>query len=136
VFLSGSGKKGAFTQKDYLAQVLSPHIESILEDFGTYTHALNLEPLFIEDGNSAYSYKTTSNCCAQYRTKHGIILMPHPSTSPDMNLIEKCWRWIKQSLYRRRRQPTTKAEMQQFVLEEWDRIPQKWINELIDKQEH
>jgi len=26
--------------------------------------------------------------------------------------------------------------MQQFVLEEWDKIPQKWINELIDKQEH
>jgi hypothetical protein len=26
--------------------------------------------------------------------------------------------------------------MKQFVLEEWERIPQKWINELIDKQEH
>jgi transposase len=62
--------------------------------------------------------------------------MPHPSTSLNMNPIEKCWRYIKQSLYRRRHQPTTKAEMQQFVLEEWDRIPQKWINELIDKQEY
>jgi transposase len=36
--------------------------------------------------------------------------MPHPSTSPDMNPIEKCWRWIKQALHRRKRQPTTEAE--------------------------
>lgn len=136
LFLDGSGKKGAFTQEDYLTQILSPHIESILEDFGTHTHALGLEPLFMEDGNSAHGHKSTRNCCAQYRTKHGIILMPHPSSSPDMNPIEKCWRYIKQSLHRRRHQPTTEAEMRQFVLEEWDRIPQKWINELIDRQEH
>ena len=43
---------------------------------------------------------------------------------------------IKQALHRRRRQPTTEAEMRAMVLEEWDRIPQEWINELILKQEH
>jgi len=57
VFLKGSGKTGAFTQKDYLAQILMPYIEPILEDFGTHTHALRLEPLFIEDGNSAYGHQ-------------------------------------------------------------------------------
>ena len=34
VFIQGSGKNGAFTQKDYLAQVLKPHIQSMLADFG------------------------------------------------------------------------------------------------------
>jgi hypothetical protein len=50
------------------------------------------------------------------RTQHGIILMPHPSTTPDM----------KQSLHRRRKQPTTEAEMEAMVLEEWERhsLPQ------------
>jgi transposase len=62
--------------------------------------------------------------------------MPHPSTSPDMNPIKKCWRRIKQALHRRRRQPTTEAEMEAMVLEEWDRIPQEWINKLILKQEY
>jgi transposase len=62
--------------------------------------------------------------------------MPHPSTSPDMNLIEKCWRRIKQALHRRRHQPTIKAEMEVMVLKEWDRIPQEWINELVLKQEY
>jgi hypothetical protein len=28
------------------------------------------------------------------------------------------------------------AEIKTIVLEEWDRIPQDWINELILKQEH
>jgi hypothetical protein len=32
--------------------------------------------------------------------------------------------------------PTTEAEMETMVQEEWDRIPQEWINELILKQEH
>lgn len=38
--------------------------------------------------------------------------------------------------YGRRRQTTSEAEMGAFVLEEWDRMPQKWIHELIDRQEH
>jgi len=64
----------------------------------------------MEDGNSAHGHKSTRNCCAKWRTAHGIILMPHPSTSPDMNPIEKCWRRIKQALHRRRKQPTTVAQ--------------------------
>jgi len=43
---------------------------------------------------------------------------------------------IEQALHRRRRQLITEAEMQQMVMEEWERIPQEWINQLILKQEH
>jgi hypothetical protein len=32
--------------------------------------------------------------------------------------------------------PTTEAEMEAMILEEWERIPQDWINELVLKQEH
>lgn len=137
IFVDGTGKKGAFKQVDYLTQVLE-YLPPILEAFALITHILrpSVEPLFMEDGNSAHGHKSTTNCCAQYRSKHGIILLPHPSTSPDMNLIEKCWRWIKQALHRREHQPTTEAEMRAAVLEEWEAIPQEWINKLILKQEH
>jgi transposase len=138
IFVHGFGKRGAFIQKDYLAQVLAPHLEGIVNAFATITHLLRLsiEPLFMEDSNSAHGHKSTRNCCAQFRTKHGIILMPHPSTSPDINLIEKCWRRIKQALHRRRHQPIIKAEMEAMVLKEWDKILQEWINKLVLKQEH
>jgi hypothetical protein len=80
LFLRGSGKKGAFTQVDYLSQILAPHIEGIVNAFAAITHLLRpaVEPLFMEDGNSAHGHKSTSNCCAKWRTKHGIILMPPP----------------------------------------------------------
>jgi hypothetical protein len=92
IFLYRFGKIRAFTQKDYLAQILKPHLTPILEAFAAITHLLRptAEPLFIEDGNLAHGYKSTGNCCARWRTTHGIILMPHPSTSPNMNPIEKC----------------------------------------------
>jgi hypothetical protein len=104
IFVHGSGKQGAFPQVDYLYQVLSG-IQPILEAFAVITHLLRpfAETLFMEDGNSAHGHKSTRNCCARYRTEHGIILMPHPSTSPGINPIEKCWRRIKQALHRRRR---------------------------------
>jgi transposase len=123
---------------DYLAQVLKPHIQGILESFAAITHQLQptAEPLFMKDGNPAHGHKSVTNCCAKWRTKHGVILMPHPSTSPDMNPIEKCWRRIKQALHRRKLQPKTEAEMRAAVTEEWETIPQQWINELIEKQEH
>ena len=120
LFIKGSGKTGAFTQRDYLAQVLEPHIRPILEAFTAITHLLapTTEPLFMEDGNSAHGHKSSRNCCQRFRTEHGIILMPHPSTSPDMNPIEKCWRWIKQALHRRKHQPTNKAEIEAAVTKE------------------
>ena len=92
LFLHGSGKKGAFTQPDYLSQILAPYLEGIMNAFAAITHLLCpiVEPLFIEDGNSAHGHKSTSNYYAKWRIKHGIVLMPHPSTSPDMNLIKKC----------------------------------------------
>ena len=138
LFIQGSGKSGAFKQTDYLAQILEPHLEGFIDDFATITYSLSpvAEPLFMEDGNSAHGHKTTRNCCAKWRTAHGIVLMPHPSTSPDINPIKKCWRWIKQRLHRRQHQPTNEEEMQAAVTEEWDAIPQEWINSLIDKQEH
>ena len=104
LFIHGTSKLGAFKQKDYLAQILQPHIQPILEAFAAITHRLRplVEPLFMEDGNSAHGHKSTTNCCARWRTAYGIVLMPHPSTSPDMNPIEKCWRRIKQALHRRK----------------------------------
>jgi transposase len=126
VFVHRTGKTGALKQVDYLAQVLEPHIRPILEAFARKTHELrpSAEPLFMEDGNSAHGHKSTTNCCQRYRTKYGIILMPYPSTSPNMNPIEKCWRWIKQALHRRKHQPTTVQEMEAAVTEEWEKIPQ------------
>jgi hypothetical protein len=90
IIIQGHGKGGAFIQTDYLAQVLELAIEYIPEDFGLVTVELGYRPTFIEDSNPTYSHKSINNLCAIYREKHGIQLLNHPSTSPDLNPIEKC----------------------------------------------
>ena len=69
IFVQGTGKHGAFKQVDYLAQVLQPCIRAILLAFTLVIYALPIleEPLFIEDRNSAHSYKSTKNYCAKFR---------------------------------------------------------------------
>jgi hypothetical protein len=42
-----------------------------------------------------------------------------------MNLIKKYWRRIKQTLHRRKYQPTNEAEIPAAVTEEWEAIPQE-----------
>jgi hypothetical protein len=132
VHIYGTGKNSAFKQTDYLGQVLEPYIQSFLEAF----RAICGTPQFIEDGNSAHGHKSLTNPCARWRASHSILLFPYPAISPDMNPIEKCWRRIKQALHRRQIQPTTEAEIVAAVLEEWNNIPQQWINGLIEQQEH
>jgi hypothetical protein len=45
IIIQGHGRGGAFIQTDYLAQVLEPAIEVILEDFGLVTAELGYAPL-------------------------------------------------------------------------------------------
>jgi hypothetical protein len=89
LFLHGSGQNGAFTQKDYLAQILKVHLQPILKAFAAKTHQLHptANPLFIEDGNSAHGHKSITNCCQRWRTEHGIVPMPHPSMSLIWTLL-------------------------------------------------
>jgi hypothetical protein len=58
------------------------------------------------------------------------------STRKNVSLRKASWHDFSSTvLQRRRKQPTNMAD-KSMLLEEWDRIPQEWINELILKQEH
>ena len=137
IFLKGSGKGGSLTQLDYLAQVLQGGLQDFLAEFALITReAHQQEPLFMEDGNSAHGKKSATNPCAQFCWKHRIKTTIYPAIFPDMNPIEKCWRAMKQSLHRCKKQPTNEQEMQDAILEEWEALDQDWINSLILEQKH
>jgi hypothetical protein len=79
-------------------------------------------PTFIEDSNPAYSYKSITNPCAIYREKYSIQVLNHPSTSPNLNLIKKCWRAMKQSLHRCKIQPINEIDIANAMIEEWNAL--------------
>ena len=90
----------------------------------------------MEDGNSAHGHKSLFNPCALFRTLCNIPLLDHPSFSPDMNPIEKIWRRLRYQMDLRPRLPSNVQELETALLEEWDLIPQEFINKEILKQHH
>jgi len=55
--------------------------------------------------------------------------MDWPSNSPDLNPIENLWAIVKGRV--ERRQPKNITELERFMIEEWDNIPQNIIINLI-----
>jgi hypothetical protein len=58
LFVKGIGKNGAFTQKNYLEQVLEKALVGILGAFRQITLLEGLQPQFMEDGNSAHGHES------------------------------------------------------------------------------
>jgi hypothetical protein len=65
LFVKGTGKSGAFTQNNYLEQVLEKALVGILGAFRQITLLEGLQLQFIEDDNSAHSHRSTNNICAK-----------------------------------------------------------------------
>jgi hypothetical protein len=86
IWLDGTGKNGAFFQKDYVAQVLEPYLEQILAEFGTKCGG---SPIFMEDGNAAHGLKSTKNPVYLWEKFHKILLLNWAASSSDMNPIKQ-----------------------------------------------
>ena len=54
-------------------------------------------------------------------------LRPWPADSPDLNLIEPIWDQLERRVRDRPNQPKTVAELENALIEEWNNIPQRNI---------
>ena len=120
-------KGGNMTQKQYLEWILKGHIEPIWQQ-----HQSKGEPfILMEDNDGCHGTKSDDNIVVQFkRALEGFMWYANPPQSPDLNIIEKCWRIIKQRV--KQRAPTTVEQLRQYIEEEWDAIPQEKINEMVD----
>ena len=60
-------------------------------------------------------------------------MLPWPANSPDLNIIESVWLFIKNKLKNDHRgPPTTREELVVRIFEEWRRTPQSYIGKLYD----
>lgn len=83
--------------------------------------------MFQQDNAPGHKAKTTKD----WFTNHGILLFPHPPSSPDLNPIELVWNLLKLELEKCPHVPTSKEELKQAILEAWDRISQQDIDACI-----
>ena len=83
--------------------------------------------LWLDDGAKYHTSKTTT----AYRKSMGIERMDWPAQSPDLNPIENIWHLMKMRILKQRHRITTKEEMKRVLLEEWNKIPLKYIRKLI-----
>jgi hypothetical protein len=106
VFIEKLPKRKGIYSKAYLQQVLEPVIFLLFDQ-------LSLEYIFIEDGSKVH----TGNACLP-RLQHNIRGFYWPPSLPDLNPIEKVWRWIKEELkkllYMPKSRKDLKAELQKL----------------------
>lgn len=105
------GKGGGMNSDRYITQVL----EGVLLDFYLDMVDERAYILFQQDGASCHQSKRTLG----WLDDHGIPLLPHPPSSPDLNPIEPVWADLKRLIRAHPHHPSSAAELIQAVQKAW-----------------
>jgi len=103
------GRKG-ICSKAYLQQVLQPVVFPLFETLGP-------DYIFMEDGS-----KVHKGYARLPRLEHGVRGFNWPPSSPDLNPIEKVWRWMKGELNKMPYKPRTKEGLMEVIQKLWDQV--------------
>jgi hypothetical protein len=129
------GTKGpyVFIEKEWgsvNSEVYNTHVLSLVQEYCTQ----NPGCIFMQDNAPAHrSLETRINLL-----ERDIHWIPWPPYSPDLNLIEHVWNWMKnwiQEHYWRAKYNASKlapAQLKQIILEAWNAVPDSYIERLYD----
>jgi transposase len=73
--------------------------------------------------------KHTSRVAKEFLNKNFPEVIDWPSNSPDLNPIENLWNIVKGNV--EKRQPKNLTELERFMKEEWDNIPNTFVINLV-----
>jgi hypothetical protein len=129
------GKKGPFCfwEKEWGNMTLSGYCE----------HILPLVELYIESHPGVYFQQDGTACHQAIQTRewlldHHICWIKLPPYSPDLNLIEHVWKWMKDWIQRNYWQAQYDAaklslsELRRIILAAWEAVPDSFIESLFD----
>ena len=116
MFIEKLEERKGICSKAYLQQVLEPIIFPYWESMGEET----FQWIFMKDGA-----KVHKGHAKLPRLQAGIRGFDWPPSSPDLNPIEKIWRWIKEELTNLSYVPTTLEDLKREVQKLWDKADLK-----------
>ena len=104
----------------------------ILEDslLGTlHDHSLSPCSILLQHDNDT---KHRSRLAKAWFDEHHVLLLPWPSSSPDLNIIEHVWEELNRHLRHRPRLPRNLSELWVALQEEWYALDIEFIRTLYD----
>lgn len=87
----------------------------------------NLDDVILQQDNDA---KHRARITREWIHEAEISVLPWPSQSPDMNIIEHVWNDVNVRIRARRVKPQNKAELMAAIKEEWEATPLGYIRNL------
>ena len=122
---NGTGRlchvEGRLTAKKY-CDILQEHLLGTLDDYKIGQRSF----IYIQDNDP----KHTSKLASKWFRRQNTIVLPWPSSSPDMNIIEYVWNYLDTQLRKCQRQPGNKEELWEALLDEWKKVPLEFIYKL------
>ncbi len=104
----------------YLDLVLRPHVVPYVTG--------NQGVIFMHDNARPH----VAHVCMDFLHNQGVEVLEWPPYSPDINPIEHVWDIMDRQVRQRYPPPQNVAQLRQALMEEWDNVPQRQINTLLN----
>ncbi|GFX61104.1 transposable element Tcb2 transposase [Trichonephila clavipes] len=111
---------GTMTGQRYIDEVLLPHVR-------LFRGAVGDKFDFMDDNATCHRTLAVQDCL----DSEGIQRLIWPARSPDLNPIENVWDALGRQVVGRNYPPTNKNTLIRALTEEWDKLPQKLLDNVV-----
>ncbi|GFX53159.1 transposable element Tcb2 transposase [Trichonephila clavipes] len=107
----------------YIDEVLLPHVR-------LFRGAVGDKFVFMDDNATCHRTLAVQDCL----DSEGIQRLVWPARSPDLNSIENVWDALGRQVAGRNYPPTNKNTLIRALTEEWDKLPQQLLDNVVQSQ--
>ncbi|GFW92904.1 transposable element Tcb2 transposase [Trichonephila clavipes] len=111
---------GTMTGQRYIDEVLLPHVR-------LFRGAVGDKFVFMDDNATCHRTLAVQDCL----DSEGIQRLVWPARSPDLNPIENVWDALGRQVAGRNYPPTNNNTLIRALTEEWDKLPQKLLDNVV-----
>ncbi|GFV25171.1 transposable element Tcb2 transposase [Trichonephila clavipes] len=114
---------GTMTGQRYIEEVLLPHVR-------LFRGAVGDKFVFMDDNATGHRTLAVQDCI----DSEGIQRLVWPARSPDLNPIENVWDALGRQVAGRNHPPTNKNTLIRALREEWDKLPQQLLDNVVQNR--